>query len=619
LSQTIFKTKIHLSILDVLNFLKHFSAFLPFLAGACVVSRAELPVPLETERVAPVKVTTLGNEGIFADFGQDAYGSLEITFATEPSAGPVTVRLGEKISSSGGIDRNPPGSVNYREITLATKPGQRTYRLEIPRKPRHRDPSAVPIRPEIGEITPFRYAEIDRVGSNLEKVSVFQLAIHSPFDESLSDFDSSDPTLNAVWKLCKHTMKATSAFGIFIDGERERIPYEGDALINQRSFSACDPDPRLIRATFGRLIDHPTWPTEWGLDLPTIAVTDYMATGDPVIARKYYDKLKKLMVEHKTRSDGLLVAPAIVDWFPIERDGYNDNIASSTMPKMAGPEINTVANAFYCKALGEMAVLARALGKESDAIDFEEKERKVHTTFNAVFLDPATGLYIDGEGSRHSSLHANMFPLAFGLVPPERVSEIAAFVQSRGMACSVYGAQYLLEALLEAGCDRAALALMTAHTTRSWWHMMNAGSTMTWEAWDPSSKPNLTWNHAWGAAPANILSRYILGVRPLTPGYERISIEPHPGNLAWVRGKVPTIKGSVVVKLENGKTLHLQVTLPREVTAEVRFPENGCGKFLLDGRAVTVHLRVSGNGKDIRYFDISGGEHVIEFIPANSR
>src|SRR5438093_9607275 len=124
-----------------------------------------------------------------------------------------------------------------------------------------------------------------------------------------------------------------------------------------------------------------------------------------------------------------------------------------------------------------MALLATGLKKDADASDLEAKAKQVYESFNRVFCDPARGVYIDGEGSTHASLHANMFPLAFGLVPEKRKAKVADFVQSRGMACSVYGAQYLLEALFGVGRDDYAVQLMTARTERSWWHMIELGST----------------------------------------------------------------------------------------------------------------------------------------------
>jgi len=62
------------------------------------------------------------------------------------------------------------------------------------------------------------------------------------------------------------------------------------------------------------------------------------------------------------------------------------------------------------------------------------------------------------------------------------------------MACSVYGAQYLLEALYNAGEAEHALNLMTSESKRSWMNMLYMGSTMTTEAWDEYYKPNLTVN-----------------------------------------------------------------------------------------------------------------------------
>ena len=574
-----------------------------------------VPVPLLVERVPALRTEVMldGKDRVlFADFGKDAYGNLELRFDGMVPAGPLVVRLGEKLDVSGAVDRNPPGSVNFREIILNPAPDARTVRLTIPRKPRHDDPAAVPVRPETGEITPFRYAEIVGDGIDPSSVAVTQLAVHAPFDDSLSSFSSSDPSLDAVWDLCKHTMKATTACGVFIDGERERIPYEGDAYINQLSFAACDPDPRLIRATFDRLMEHPTWPTEWLLHMPMIAAEDYMATGDPAIARTHFAALKKRLLALKTRKDGLLVASAIVDWPACERDGYNGGEIAEDNPKQAGPMVNTVANAFYIHALGKMALLAEALGKSEDGRKFSSMSRTARDSFNRVFLDPSTGLYTDGEGSRHFSLHANMFPLAFGLVPPERIPGVAAFVKSRGMACSVYGAQYLLEALMAAGMDREAVALMVSNGTRSWRHMIDVGSTMTWEAWDPSVKPNLTWNHAWGAAPANIISRHLLGVRPLEPGCAKVLIAPRPGDLSSVKGRVPTRRGGVDVDFQQvGGIRRLSVVVPAGMRARLSLPPRHAParSLTLDGKSIAPDAA----GKEEA--EVGSGHHVLESSP----
>lgn len=181
---------------------------------------------------------------------------------------------------------------------------------------------------------------------------------------------------------------------------------------------------------------------------------------------------------------------------------------------------------------------------------------------------------MDGIGTDHASLHANMFPLAFGLVPDNRVEGVLEFVRSRGMACSVFGSQFLLDGLYNAHDAEYGLQLLTSTGERSWYNMIRVGSTITLEAWDNKYKPNQDWNHAWGAAPANLIPRKLMGIEPLTPGFEKIRIKPQPGSLEWAKIKHPTIRGSVLVSLINqpDNSFQLEIEIPANTTAEVHLP-----------------------------------------------
>lgn len=290
--------------------------------------------------------------------------------------------------------------------------------------------------------------------------------------------------------------------------------------------------------------------------------------------RRNWDELKnKKVFSSRARADGLIDTQGlrdIVDW--PARDGY-----------VMSP-INTVVNAHHYRSLLYMAEMGRAIGKEEDAKVFERDAAQMLVAFNEKLFDPATGLYLDGEGINHSSMHANFFPLAFGLVPDSRKPSVIAYLKSRGMACSVYTAQYLLEGLFENGEAEAALALMASGGECSWLHMLEFGSTLTTEAWDRKIKPNLDWNHAWGSAPANIIPRYVLGVRPLDPGFTKAIVAPQLGKLAYAEGVVPTVLGGVGVKARAGK---IEVDVPRGMTAVVVVPgttrriEIGSGQHMI--------------------------------------
>jgi hypothetical protein len=261
----------------------------------------------------------------------------------------------------------------------------------------------------------------------------------------------------------------------------------------------------------------------------------------------------------------------IVDWPPsqkdtgwqlatpeVERDGY-DMV-----------EINTVVNAFHFRSLVLMSELAGYLGKPVDSLLFRNQSLKVSKAINEKLFDRKKGVYTDGEFSDHSSLHANMMALAFDLVPDEHKRSVIDFIKSRGMACSVYGAQFLLEGLYKAGESDYALSLMTATHDRSWYNMIKSGSTMTMETWDMKYKPNSDWNHAWGAAPANIIPGYTWGIRPTAPGYSKAIIRPQLGNLTYSQISVPTIRGNIVAEFsKSGSSVEYLIIIPANMECDL--------------------------------------------------
>lgn len=265
----------------------------------------------------------------------------------------------------------------------------------------------------------------------------------------------------------------------------------------------------------------------------------------------------------------------IVDWPAAERDGY----------QMVA--VNTVVNAFHYLDLKLMAEIAGVLHRRADSILFCRKSVQVKNVINQKLLDKTTGIYVDGEGSHHSSLHANMFALAFGIVPKQNIKRVVTFIKSRGMACSVYGAQYLLEALYQQGEGDYALHLMdTEEGDRNWWNMIKAGSTMAMEAWDIKYKPNLDWNHAWGTAPANIITRYMWGIQPVKPGFAQVVVKPELGTLTWSNIKVPTIKGAIHAQYKqiNSKEKRYIIELPKGMKGQFVLTKSGNMKILVNGK-----------------------------------
>jgi alpha-L-rhamnosidase len=564
----------------------------------------------QVEKIKPVDFRQNSAGSFFADFGKDAFGTLEINYAAK-NPETLKVRLGEKLLD-GKIDPKPGGTIRFEEVKLKVSPGKTNYQIELIPDERNTKSMAVALPDSFPVILPFRYVEIE--GANkLAAEDLTQLAYFNYFENNTSSFTSSDDILNQVWELCKYSQKATSFAGYYVDGDRERIPYEADAYLNQLSHYSVDNEYAIARNTIEYFMKYPTWPTEWQLHVALMFYQDYMYTGNTELIEKYYEPLKHKTLMELEYEDGLISTSSpkmngefmaklgfadttqrvrdIVDWPPAQKDtGWKlpDDWPQGERDGFVFTPISTVINSFYFRNMKIMAEFARVLNKPDEELDFEFRAAKAKLAINERLFNEAGGYYNDGIGTDHGSIHANMLPLAFGVVPDAHKQSVVDYIKTRGMGCSVYGAQFLMEALYNAGAQDYALELMTATHDRSWYNMIKVGSTISMEAWDMRYKPNSDWNHAWGAAPANIIPRGLWGIQPKTPGFGVISIHPQMSTLKNSSIVVPTIKGQIKGEYQRVSN--------RIAKYSIEIPANMVGEFEADFASEDV---VTVNGKAV--------------------
>jgi len=566
-------------------------------------------LPLVKTKEMP-KAIRRNAKNVFVDFGKDAFSQLTLRLnSMSDGKDTVIIHLGEHCTND-SVDRYPGYSIRYTNYFVPLQQGYKKYKIVFNPDSRNTDPnqnesgvSPVLMPPETGEVYPFRYCELEGYRGALLYSNIMREVVHYPFNDELSFFESSDTILNKVYDLCKWTMKATSFCGVFVDGDRERIPYEADALINQLSYFAVSNEYSISRNTIDRLIYNPTWPTEWILQALIIAWNDYLYSGDGALLEKCYVDLKyRTLNEIRNEDDNLIYTGDtlfdvnlfsslhfkgtnirdIVDWPRVTAD---DSFEFT--------ECNTVVNAYYYEALKLMSKIAAAVSNNYDSRYYAKLAEKTKKSINELLID-SLGLYKDGLTTNHNSLHANMFPMAFEITPNEKALKIADFLYSKGMACSVYGSQFLLDALYNAGEDFYALNLLTDTSVTSWYNMIRSGSTLTTEAWDNSHKWNNDWNHAWGAAALNVIVRKLAGIEPLEAGFKRVRVRPQPGDLERLTVKTPTPKGEIGVNFSNkvGKHFEMNVTIPPNVTAEVYLPGKLTPEIVGSGK---WHFKCSSN------------------------
>ncbi len=579
----------------------------------------------QVERIKPTGFKKLSDDSYFIDFGKDAFATLAFHYETK-KIDTILVHIGEQLTDN-RINRDPQGTIRYQKIKVPVDPTTTKYTLQIEPDKRNTGSKAIQLPDSFPVLMPFRYVEIEGAKENLDANDFIQLFYHSYWEDDASFFTSSDSTLNAVWDLCKYSIKATTFAGLYVDGDRERIPYEADAYLNQLSHYTTDREYAIARKTIEYFMEHPTWPTEWQLHVALMFHADYMYTGNTELIAEYYDELKYKTLMDLLGDDGLISSENatpeimkklgfknpddklrdIVDWPPAQKDtGWQLATAEGERDGFVFKPVNTVVNCFYYKNLLIMAEFAEILNKTEEAAEFLQLALQVKKSINDMLFDEELGVYVDGIGTNHASLHSNMMAMAFNIVPEEHMPSVANFIKSRGMACSVYGSQYLLEALYNANESDYALELMTATHDRSWYNMIHIGSTITLEAWDMKYKPNADWNHAWGATPANIIPRYLWGFQPKTPGYNIAVIRPKMGTLTSSTIVVPTIRG----KIKAHFTVHDDVK-----SYEIEIPANMSGEFYFEG---TTPPKVVLNGEDLGHLEgailLQSGKNILKLF-----
>jgi alpha-L-rhamnosidase len=300
----------------------------------------------------------------------------------------------------------------------------------------------------------------------------------------------------------------------------------------------------------------------------------YLRTGDTEFVREQYPAVTKELGFDRAQIDpgsGLVsTGPTGLDWDPY--DGA----------KSGGV---TEFNALYYKALQDGAMLAEAAGYPDDAAAYRGQAARLREAINTRLFDHATGVYDIADIKRGPiAQDANATAVLFGVAPRNIAESILAVLQrlwtphgtlpyssDAGFqdTISPFIGGFEVQARLATGDTTGALALLRSE----WGQMVTPGPQYTGALWE-NLKPDgqvtdgsTSLAHGWSTGPTSALSDYVLGVRPTAPGYHHWTLDPHPGDLTWARGQIPTPSGPIAVSwTRSGTRLTVTVTAPPDTT-----------------------------------------------------
>ena len=416
-----------------------------------------------------------------------------------------------------------------------------------------------------------------------------------PFAEK-AYFHADDASLELIWKIGWLTARL-DAHDTYMDTPYwERLQYIGDTRIQALISYTVAGDDRMARQAIeafndSRVPDGLTqsrYPSSLVQMIPTFSlmwvgmVHDFwMYRGDAAFVRGQVPGTRTALdwFLRRQRADGLL---GKISWWPFVDWGADFKDGVPPQDEDGGSAVMTLQ---FVEALRYGAELERAFGDASVAEKYEKAAERASRTVRALCWNEKFALLADTPAQKHFSQHANILGVWLDVIPAGRQKEVLAKILSKsdagiaasGEAPAMTAATYYFRFYLARAVEHAGMGDGYLKWLAPWREMVGLGLT----TWAESPEPTRSDSHAWSAHPNYDFLRIVAGIRPGSAGFEKVVIEPHPGELKEVKAGMPLPQGMVEVEYrrdENG--WEAKVTLPAGIDGELLW--NGT-RILLHG------------------------------------
>lgn len=405
-----------------------------------------------------------------------------------------------------------------------------------------------------------------------------------PF-EATGRFHASDPLLNDIWDIGWRTARLDAHETYMDSAYWEQLQYVGDTRIQMLISYAVSGDKRLAV----NAIDAFGWSnTEGGLTegaypsrghnpiapfslLWLGMMHDYwMNQPDTAVISRNLPRARDVLAwfQPYVHADGLLGKNPtwnFVDWVGKDRDAF---------PSFDSHGESCLTSLIYLGALQQAADLERALGDGKRGDENAALAEQIKTGIQAKCWDAQRRLYADDPSKTLFSQQANALAVLYDVAPKAMQADILTRITAHGIEppeglipVSYYFSWYLVRAYEHAGLSDRYLDLL-----QTWRDLL----PLHFSTWPEAKLEDRSDSHAWSAHPTADLLTIVAGVQPAAPGYARVRIAPHLGDLESLTATAQTPSGPVTVRYTQTKT---------GLTAEIDLPSGLPGEFFWKGKS----------------------------------
>ncbi|MDQ8734400.1 family 78 glycoside hydrolase catalytic domain [Paenibacillus sp. LHD-38] len=422
-------------------------------------------------------------------------------------------------------------------------------------------------------------------------INVHYMANHYPVAE-IGRFQCSDPLLNDIWEISRHTTKLCME-DTFVDCPAyEQVFWVGDsrneALVSNYLFGVNDIVKRCLRLVPGSKDQTPLYadqvPSGWSSVIPNwtffwaIACREYVEqTADLSFAKEMYPHIR-FTLEHylkEINEDGLLAIKGwnLLDWSPIDQP--NDGIV-------------THQNCFLVKTLRVASEMAVFSGDAEGQRKFAQAADDLQAAINAhLWSEEQTAyldcIHVDSRRSDIFSVQTQVVAYLTGVAQGGRRSVMERYLLDSPAHFVQIGSPFMSFFYYEALSESGQVSTIVDDIRHNYGQMIEHDATTCWEMYPNFSEnranPNMLTRshcHAWSSAPAYFLGREVLGIRSSAIGWSEVDIMPNPCGLTWAKGSVPlSDSGRIDVswKLLAEQVIEISVHYPESVKVNIKIPE----------------------------------------------
>jgi alpha-L-rhamnosidase len=413
-------------------------------------------------------------------------------------------------------------------------------------------------------------------------------------------FDTDQPELKQIWNTGWHTARLCANETYYDCPYYEQLQYVGDTRIQALISMYVSGDDRLVRnalmqydeSRFSEGLTQSRYPSASPQVIPPFSlywvdmVHDYWTLrDDPEFIQSFLPGIDQVLnwfinrIDPKSGLLGKVEYWNFVDWAD-EWPWINENRIGGVPTGGRFDGQSSILTMQLSYAVQRAAELNDYFDQPVQAEKYKKLAQYLNKAVAENCWDASRNYLADTPAKTEFSMHAQIFGVLTNTIPEneqkamvERIMNDPKLIQP-----TLYFRFYLTQALKKTG-----LANQYLSTLGPWKEMLKNGLSTFAEKQDPTRSDC----HAWSASPNYDFLATVAGIRPASPGFKSVRMEPALGDLNYIKGQMPHPSGLIVFDLKKSGAQGIQ--------GEVNLPEGLTGSFGWNGKSVQLKGKTTIN------------------------